>query len=241
MEDHLRQVPVFVAKAGRAEVVAERQKYLLFDRMIAFHVQRGISVPLSASAFYAGLMQRFPERDEMYFLPDQVAEYDRRRLEVVEVEQLQLFVSDERSAIQWVRRQLSQGPLTFQALQPLYMKEAQLAWAKNEQPVELRDDSGRELRPGRPSRWHVPDPNKDADLEQSRHRALLREFQRYQQAKGKLRVVRTEAIRAGFQEAWQNWEYAAIVEMAKRIPEAVVQEDPALLMYLDNALMRIGE
>jgi len=67
---------------------------------------------------------------------------------------------------------------------------------------------------------------------------LLREFQRYQQAKGKLRVVRTEAIRAGFKEAWQNWEYAAIVEMARRIPEAVVQEDPALLMYLDNALMR---
>ena len=29
--------------------------------------------------------------------------------------------------------------------------------------------------------------------------------------------------------------------MAKRVAEAVVQEDPALLMYYDNALMRIGE
>ncbi len=81
VEDHLGQVPVFVSKAGRVEVIAERQKYLLFDRMIAFHVQRGISVPLSASAFYAGLLQRYPERDGMYFLPDQVSEYDRRRLE----------------------------------------------------------------------------------------------------------------------------------------------------------------
>ena len=37
---HLKQLPVFVAKGGQAEVIAERQNYLLFDRMVAFHVQR---------------------------------------------------------------------------------------------------------------------------------------------------------------------------------------------------------
>jgi hypothetical protein len=56
-----------------------------------------------------------------------------------------------------------------------------------------------------------------------------------------LRIVRSEAVRAGFRLAWQNWEYAGIVEMAKRIPEVVIQEDSALLMYLDNARMKIGE
>ena len=53
-----------------------------------------------------------------------------------------------------------------------------------------------------------------------------------------LRVVRTEVLRAGFKECWQKGLYAAIVETAQRLPEAVVQEDPALLMYYDNALMR---
>ena len=133
VEEHLRQLPVFVAKAGRAEAIAERQKHLLFDRMIAFHVRRGISVPMAASTFYAGLLQRYPERDGMYFLPEQVADYDRRRLDVGEVEQLELFVTDERSAIQWVRRQIAGKPMTFQELQPLYMKESQLAWEKHEQ------------------------------------------------------------------------------------------------------------
>ena len=66
---HLQHIPIFVAKAGRAEVIAERQGYLLFDRMVAFHVQRGYSVPLSAAEFYARLRQKFPERDGMYFLP----------------------------------------------------------------------------------------------------------------------------------------------------------------------------
>ena len=46
-------------------------------------------------------------------------------------------------------------------------------------------------------------------------------------SKGKLKVVRTEALRAGFKEAWQKKDYPTIVQMAKRIPDAVIQEDQA--------------
>jgi hypothetical protein len=83
VRSHLARLPPPAARVaglprdGRAELIAERQNYLLFDRMVAFHVQRGATVPLSAAAFYAGLQQRFPVRDGMYFLPDQVAAYDR--------------------------------------------------------------------------------------------------------------------------------------------------------------------
>ncbi len=88
------------------------------------------------------------------------------------------------------------------------------------------------------NRWYVPDPRKEADLERIRHKALLREFEEYQQAKGKLKIVRTEALRAGFKECWQNGDYPAIIAMAKRVKDEIIQEDPALLMYYDNALMR---
>jgi hypothetical protein len=54
-------------------------------------------------------------------------------------------------------------------------------------------------------------------------------------------MVRTEALRAGFKECWQKHDYATIVKLAKRLPEAVIQEDPALLLYFDNALTRTGE
>ena len=37
---HLKQLPVFVSKDDQAEVLAERQNFLLFDRMVAFHIQR---------------------------------------------------------------------------------------------------------------------------------------------------------------------------------------------------------
>lgn len=120
---HLKQLPIFVSKDGQAEVVSERQSHLLFDRMVSFHVQRGVNVPLSAADFYQGLAQRFPERDGMYFLPDQVAEYDKKRMTVKEMIQLELFVTDESSAIQWLRQQLLKKPQTFQEIHPQFLKE----------------------------------------------------------------------------------------------------------------------
>lgn len=238
---HLRQLPVFVTKGNRVETVAERQDYLLYDRMVAFHVQRGYAVPLSTAEFHAGLLQKFPMRDGMYFLPDQVTEYDRQRMEVQEIEQFQLFVSDEKSAIQWVRQQLRERPMTYTDLQPLYMQEAQRVWEKHEQPLELRTILEQNCVEEAGGKWRVPDPKTEADLEQIRHRALLKEFQQYHDTKGKLKVVRTEALRAGFKEAWQKKDYSTIVRMAKRVPEAVIQEDQALLMYFDNASLMLGE
>src|SRR5437867_2200721 len=61
VENHLRHLPVFIERADRLEIIAERQNFLLFDRMVAFYVQRGIPVPVSGSEFYTGLRQRFPE------------------------------------------------------------------------------------------------------------------------------------------------------------------------------------
>ena len=145
------------------------------------------------------------------------------------------------SAIQWVRRLLEGKPTRYQALQPLYMREAQRVWEKHEQPLELLAILDQNFVKDPDGSWRVPDPKKEADLEQIRNRALIKEFQQYQDTKGKLKLVRTEALRTGFKECWQNGDYETIIQMAKRVPEAVIQEDPALLMYYDNALMRKGE
>jgi len=239
--NHLRQLPVFTAKNGRMEVIAERQNYLMYDRMVAFHVQRGFAVPLSASDFYAGLLQRYPERDGMFFLPDQIAGFDRERLSVEDVAQIPLFVKDERSAIEWVRRQLGEQPMTYQELQPVYMREAQRVWEEHEQPIELKTILEQNCVVDEAGVWHIPDRKNEAHLDQLRHRALMREFQQYTDAKGKLKVVRVEALRIGFKDCWQRQDYRGIVRMAKRVPESLIQDDQALLMYFDNALMRSGE
>jgi hypothetical protein len=243
--------------------------------MVAFHVQRGVAVPISAAEFYAGLARRFSERDGMYFLSEQVAEYDRKRMTVKEVLQLELFVKDEESAIQWLRQQLTKKPQTFQEIHPQFMKEIS-GWEKHEKPLELldllqenflsyngagevpsqihsylssnvkelrnlaKDDAT--LRARARNRWYVSDPRKAGDLERLRERTLLREFGEYREAKQKkLKVFRLEAVRAGFKKAWQDRDYQTIIDVARKVPDNVLQEDPKLLMWFDQALTRTGE
>ena len=269
---HLRQLPVFVAKEDRAEVIAERQNHLLFDRMVAFHVQRGVLVPLSAAEFSDGLAQRFAERDGMFFLTEQVPDYDRRRLKTKELLQLAIFVDDEDSAIQWLRQALSKRPQTFQEVHPHFIRELG-GWQKHEKMPELSallaqnflrydgtgevpsqihsylssnfkelrnlDKHDSELRDKAKDRWYVPDPGKAGDLEKLRERALLKEFDEYRaSAQRTLKVFRLEAVRAGFRRAWQERDYGTIVAVAGKVPEAVLQEDPKLLMWYDQALTR---
>jgi len=89
-------------------------------------------------------------------------------------------------------------------------------------------------------RWYVPDPNKAGDLEKLREKALLKEFEEYKAAKKKLKVFRLEAVRAGFKKAWQERDYAVIVAVADTIPNNVLEEDPKLLMWYDQAVTRMG-
>lgn len=46
--------------------------------------------------------------------------------------------------------------------------------------------------------------------------------------------------RAGFKKAWQERDYATIIAVARKIPEKILQEDPKLLMWYDQALTRTG-
>lgn len=275
VEEHLSNVPVFLAQQGAGTIVVERTPQVLLDRMIAFHVQRGIAVPLDAGDFFRGLEQRYAKRDGMYFLADQVHEYDRKRAKVETVKQLSFDVTDEASAILWLRVELDNKPQSFQDLQPTFMRESK-TWAGHEKTVELKeileenflqyDGSGpvppqihtylstnfkdlRNLSKDAPTlkakatgRWYVPDPNKQSDLDQLRSKRLLKEFQEYKESKQKkLKPFRTEAVRAGFKAAYDQKDYRTIIDVAKKLPEQVIQEDEKLLMYYDVALMRLGE
>ena len=88
-------------------------------------------------------------------------------------------------------------------------------------------------------RWYVPDVTKEGDVAKLREKKLLKEFEGYLATKGKLRLFRTEAIRAGFAKLWADKNYKLIVETAERLPEQIIQEDDKLLMYYDISLGRV--
>lgn len=79
VENHLQNLPVVKSKGESLDPVMERKNFMLFDRMVAFYVQRGLPVPLGAAEFYGGLNERFFERDDMYFIQEQALEYDKKK------------------------------------------------------------------------------------------------------------------------------------------------------------------
>lgn len=210
--------------------------------MVAYHIMNGIPIPIDASDFYKGLDEKFIKRDGMYFLSDQVNEYDTARIKMdVEPIQFDLFVTNEKSAIAWLYQQLSDnygGPQTYAELQPKFMQEVK-AVDRYENMPELsvmleenfiQDDKGR---------WYIPDRTKEGDIAKLREKNLWKEFEGYMNSKGKLKLFRSEAIRAGFSRLWKEKNYQAIVDIAERLPEKTIQEDDKLLMYYDISLSRV--
>jgi len=118
---HLGYLPSVKMKDGALEFIKERDPRIIFDRMVAWFVRHGFPVPLSSQEFQASLAQRFDPRDGMIFLPEQAAEYDKKRMQVAAAPQIEMFVSDERSAIDWLSDFLKKRPSTYSEITPEYM------------------------------------------------------------------------------------------------------------------------
>lgn len=242
VRQHLEKMNPVIIKGEKIEIAAERQAHLLFDRMVAYHVMNGIPVPLDATDFYHGLDEKFIKRDGMYFLADQVNEYDTARIKT-EVENIQfsLFVTNEKTAISWLYQQLSDdfgGPQTYAELQPKFMQEVRSV-DKFEAMPELSTLLEENFLQDEKGRWYIPDTTKEGDVAKLREKKLWKEFEGYMNSKGKLKLFRSEAIRVGFSRLWKDKNYQAIVDIAERLPEQTIQEDPNLLMYYDISLSRV--
>jgi DNA modification methylase len=300
IKTHLGNLPVVKAKGGQLEHIAERDPRILFDRTVAFYVCHSIPVPISSAEFQSGLAEKFPERDGMFFLPDQAAEYDKVRMKMEGLGQLSIWVEDERSAVDWLRNYLKKTPSKYQDIQPEFFEQLTLGWKKWETKPELRalldqyflcyqgegdippqihsylSTNYKDLR-NMPADhallrnkardcWFVPDPRKNADVEQLREKRLLEEFWSYlppgyeaaartrkpneplfpgmnqlptKQPKGKrITIVRTEAVRVGFNFCFARNDYTTIIAVAQHIPDDVIQNDEQLQMIYDSAVTR---
>lgn len=134
---HLGYLPTVRISAGELDFVVERDPRIIFDRMVAWFVRHGTPVPVSSQEFQAGLIQRFVERDGMFFLPEQATEYDKKRMQVTNAPQMDLFVSDERSAIDWLSDFIKRRPSTYQEVGPEFMGQLGAGWKKHETKPEL--------------------------------------------------------------------------------------------------------
>lgn len=272
---HLGYLPVVKRDGDGLLKVPERDPRILFDQVVSYFVRNMREVPLSSQDFQSGLYERFSDRDGMIFLPEQVVQYDKARMSSSQLRQLDIFVDDEASAIEWLRQLLNEKPQTYQDIHPKFINELS-GWKKAEMQLELaklldqnflkfnglglvpaqihsylstnfkelrgleKDDL--QLLKKAKDRWFVPDPNNEEQLQALRERDLLKQFEEYKAFVGKkIKLVRLEAVRAGFKKAWQDREYVTIIQVAEKIPGDLLQEDQKLLMWYDQAQTRYSD
>ena len=240
MSEHLSHLPVHIERGNATTSVVERSPKILYDRLISYYVQHGYQIPMDSQEFQAGLRERFIERDGMFFIPSQAAEYEEKRKHTSAFVPMGLIVSDEANGIEWLKLQLKE-PKTYQEISPEWM-QAIKGLRKGDVLPELKDILEENFIEDEKGRWHVPDLEKQIDLEKLKHKSLMKEFNLYeemaQKPRARIKEVRVEALREGFKQCFKDKDFATILLLGDKIPQNILAEDEVLLQYYDIAQMR---
>lgn len=240
ISEHLTHLPVHIERGNATTTVVERSPKILYDRLISYYVQHGYQIPMDAQEFQAGLRERFIERDGMYFTAPQAAEYEEKRKHTSEFVPMGLIVSDEANGIEWLKMLLKE-PKTYQEISPEWM-QAVNGLRKGDVLPELKDILEENFIEDETGHWHVPDLEKQIDLEKLKHKSLMKEFNLYkemaQKPRARIREVRVEALREGFKQCFKDKDFATILLLGDKIPQNILTEDEQLLQYYDIAQMR---
>ena len=140
VQTHLKQLPSVKVTSGYPQEllnIVERDPRRIYDRMASWFIRHGAMVPVSTPEFLAELPVRFRATDGMVFLPEQLVEYEKVRARIPQVAQAELFVSDERSAIDWLTNFLLKRPSTRSEIHPEYIPQIGSAKRKGEIIPEL--------------------------------------------------------------------------------------------------------
>lgn len=241
VEEHLSHLSNFKSEEGHSSLIIERDKRIIYDRLVSFFVQRGLPVPIDSKDFQQGLSERYLERDGMYFTPAQAAQYDELRRKSDGFQPSLFFVDSEQGGIAWLNNELA-TPQTYQDLQPKWM-QAINGVRKGDILPELMQILEENFIKEADGKWRRPNLQDDVDLAALRLKSLLKEFKVYVEVankpKGKIKEARVEALRAGFKQAYKDKDFATIVRVGDRIPSNLLQEDEQLLQFYQIASSRV--
>lgn len=237
LKEHLLQLPV-------ADNI-ERSREMLFSKYLAYYVQHGYQVMYNGEQFYSALPQwGMEERDGYWFADEaQINEYEKRKAKTFGKGGIQaqavLFVSDERSARQWIWNFLDQ-PKTYDEIYTDFLKALQTSEDEIPEVRVILEESFVRTN----GHWKRPDQLTQAELEKKRHERLLRQFEEYlitARANQKLKEVRLEAVIAGFTECYRSGRYKDILLVGKKLDKGILENSSDLYDFIDIAEAKVEQ
>jgi hypothetical protein len=220
----------------------ERSKKMLYSKYLAYYVQHGYQVAYNAEQFYRALSQwGLVERDGYWFADEaQANEYEKRKVGThkdAPQRQAVLFISDERSARQWLWDFL-ETPRTYDEIYTAFVKALQTPEDQLPEPMTMLEE-GFVRTDGQ---WKRPDALTRAELETRRQARLLRQFEEYLEtarAGKRLKEVRKEALVVGFTEAYRAGRFQDILTVGRKLRKRLLESSPDLFDFVDIAEAKV--
>ena len=224
----------------------ERTDKMLYSKMLAYYIQRGYEIKYDAKSFYKMLKENFVMEDGFWFTTNQIEAYleYKKQMKLEGMEDIKsgsslLFVNDEKSALVWLYNFMSE-PKTFSDISTAFN---QLANIEGDEVPELKElleqnfisEDGKYRRPQSETEHN--------SITEKRQRNLRREFETLlveaQTQKGKIKLVRKEAIAYGFELCYKEKRFADILSIAKKLDKGIIENSGELNDFIEAAEIMI--
>ncbi len=220
----------------------ERTEKMLYSKMLSFYIQHGYEINMDAKAFYKMLNMSFIEIDGLWFTSEQIEKYleFKKKLKLEGIEELKsgsmfLFVTDEKSALVWLYNFISES----KSFSDIHTAFTQLANIQGDAVPELKEllehnfvfENDKYRRP-----QNEPEHNQ---ISEKREKALLREFEslliKAKTEKGKIKIVRKEALLFGFETCYKTRRYQDILTVTSKLDKAIIENSAELNDFVEAA------
>jgi len=220
----------------------ERTEKMLYSKMLSFYIQHGYEVNMDAKAFYKMLNMSFIELDGLWFTSVQIERYYeyKKKMKLEGIEEIKsgsmfLFVTDEKSALVWLYNFISES----KSFSDIHTAFTQLANIQGDAVPELRElleqnfvfENDKYRRP-----QNEPEHNQ---ISEKREKALLREFEslliKAKTEKGKIKLVRKEALLFGFETCYKSRRYQDILTVTNKLDKAIIENSAELNDFVEAA------
>ncbi|MCD6112413.1 MAG: hypothetical protein J7J86_03995, partial [Bacteroidales bacterium] len=220
----------------------ERTDKMLYSKMLAYYIQRGYEIKYDAKSFYKMLKENFVQEDGFWFTTYQIESYleYKKKMKLEGMEDIKsgaslLFVNDEKSALVWLYNFLSE-PKSYSDILTTFNQMANL---QDDNVPELKElleqnfiqENGKYRRPQNETEHN--------SITEKREKNLRREFEtllvQAQTQKGKIKLVRKEALVYGFELCYKDKRFTDILTIAKKLDEKILENSGELNDFVEAA------
>lgn len=230
----------------KPSIISERTFQMLYSKYISLCMTNNYSIDFDAKAFSNILFSTFIEKDGLWFTQNQIESYleFKKKMKLDEIDDIKSgsslpFVNDEKSALVWLYNFLSE-PKSYS---DILIAFNQLPSIQEDVVPELKEileqnfviDNGKYRRPQGEAEHNT--------IAERRQKNLRREFEtllvQAQTQKGKIKLVRKEALAYGFELCYKEKRFADILSIAKKLDKSILENSGELNDFVEAAEIMI--